>query len=180
MNPCIDLSFRRMHTLESGRQNFFPNEESSSTFNSATHVYTHDSLIEESSLFLPFYTSLLSVLFIVLSVRTLLLRRKLQVAVGDGGHRILQRAIRAHSNFIEYVPLSILLIFFAQGVTRNSIWTHVLCVTLLLGRILHAYGVSQVKEKFIFRISGIAFTFTVMAVAIFKIWWMLIIGVIYF
>jgi uncharacterized membrane protein YecN with MAPEG domain len=42
---------------------------------------------------------------------------------------------------------------------------HALGAALLLGRALHAYGVSQSKEKLIFRQAGMVSTFTVMLVA---------------
>ena len=47
----------------------------------------------------PFYAALLGMLFFVLSVRTLRLRRKLQIAIGDAGNQQLLRAMRIHSNF---------------------------------------------------------------------------------
>ena len=51
-----------------------------------------------------FYSALLALLFCALSLRTLLLRRKLRVAVGDAGNLQLLRAMRVHANFAEYVP----------------------------------------------------------------------------
>jgi hypothetical protein len=47
----------------------------------------------------PFYAALLGMLFFVLSVGTLRLRRKLQIAIGDAGNQQLLRAMRIHSNF---------------------------------------------------------------------------------
>jgi uncharacterized membrane protein YecN with MAPEG domain len=47
----------------------------------------------------PFYAALLGMLFFVLSVRTLRLRRKLQIAIGDAGNQQLLCAMRIHSNF---------------------------------------------------------------------------------
>ncbi len=44
-------------------------------------------------------TPLLGMLFFVLSVRPLRLRRKLQIAIGDADNQQLLRAMRIHSNF---------------------------------------------------------------------------------
>ncbi len=44
----------------------------------------------------PFYAALLGLLFFALSVRTLRLRRKLRIDMGDGGNEQLLRAVRVH------------------------------------------------------------------------------------
>ncbi|CAG8637752.1 14851_t:CDS:2, partial [Funneliformis caledonium] len=52
--------------------------------------------------------------------------------------RHFQRNNRAHGNFAENVPLSLLLLFFIE--VNNYIspfWLHVACGNLLLGRIIH-------------------------------------------
>jgi uncharacterized protein len=43
----------------------------------------------------------------------------------------------------------------------SNVWIHFVCIALLVGRISHAYGVSQVQEKFIYRVIGMALTFMV-------------------
>jgi uncharacterized protein len=109
----------------------------------------------------PLYAAIFGLMFVGLSVRTLLLRRKLVVAIGTGDNQVLARAIRVHSNFAEYVPLALILIFFLETQGWTGIWIHLVCSILLVGRISHAYGVSQVKEKLIFRVIGMASTFMV-------------------
>ena len=89
----------------------------------------------------PLYAAILGLLFVVLSVRTLRLRRNLKIALGDGEQPILMRAIRVHSNFAEYVPISLLLLFFLELQIGPTLLVHLLCVGLLAGRSVHAYGV---------------------------------------
>lgn len=108
----------------------------------------------------PIYTAIFGFVFVALSVRTLLLKRSLGVGIGDGDQPILARAVRVHSNFAEYVPLSLLLIYFLETQVKSSPWIHVLCSALLVGRITHAFGVSQVKENYRYRVIGMALTFT--------------------
>ena len=96
-----------------------------------------DSDLLTAALITPLYASLFGLLFVLLSVRTLLLRRRLKIAIGHGQQPSLARAARAHANFAEYVPL-----------------------TLLVGRLAHAYGVSQLDEDYRFRVFGMAMTFT--------------------
>ena len=109
----------------------------------------------------PIYAAIFGFVFVALSVRTILLRGRLGVAIGDGNQPILTRAVRAHSNFAEYVPLSLILIYFLELQAGASLWIHVLCIALLVGRITHAFGVSQVEENERYRVIGMAFTFTV-------------------
>ena len=109
----------------------------------------------------PIYAAILGFVFVALSVRTLLLRRRLKVAIGDGDQPILARAVRVHSNFAEYVPLSLILVYFLEIQSGTNLWIYVLCSALLIGRITHAFGVSRVEENYRYRVIGMALTFTV-------------------
>ena len=106
------------------------------------------------------YASILALMFVGLSIRTLGMRRRLKIAIGDAGNPAMLRAMRVHSNFAEYVPLSLLLILLAAGSGAHSMLLHFLGLTLLAGRISHAYGVSQSRENYRFRVAGMALTFT--------------------
>jgi uncharacterized membrane protein YecN with MAPEG domain len=107
----------------------------------------------------PFYAALLGLLFFALSVRTLRLRRKLRIDIGDAGNEQLLRAVRVHSNFAEYIPLTLLLAFLVEAGGAHYLFLHALCICLLLGRIAHAYGVSKIAEDYRFRVFGMAMTF---------------------
>jgi len=51
-----------------------------------------------------------------------------------------------------------------MGITR--VWVvHALCLLLLAGRAVHAYGLSQEKENFNLRVAGMASTFTTLLLA---------------
>jgi uncharacterized membrane protein YecN with MAPEG domain len=111
------------------------------------------------------YASILALLFVALSVRTLRMRRRLGIAIGDAGNQSMLRAVRVHSNFAEYVPLSVLLIYFVEASGANSLFVHILGLCLLAGRASHAYGVSHVKENYAFRVAGMAMTLTTLVAA---------------
>jgi uncharacterized membrane protein YecN with MAPEG domain len=114
---------------------------------------------------LPVYAAILGLFFIFLSFRIIRLRRTLKVAVGDAGHPELIRAIRAHANFAEYVPLCLFLIFLAEQQNSHLLVIHGLCLTLLTARLTHAYGVSHQKEDFRFRVTGMMMTFAAIAIS---------------
>jgi uncharacterized protein len=107
----------------------------------------------------PFYSGIFGLFFVALSVRTLLLRRKFGIAIGSNNQPLLERASRVHSNFAEYVPMTLLLIYFLELKMPSNIWIHFVCIALLVGRISHAYGVSQIQEKLIYRVIGMTLTF---------------------
>lgn len=111
---------------------------------------------------LPIYASLLAIIFVALSVRTLRLRRSLKIAIGDGGDKRMLRAMRVHSNFAEYVPYALLMIYLAEVNGAPSILIHALGLSLLIGRLSHAFGVSRDHEQFQYRVAGMALTFTVL------------------
>lgn len=113
----------------------------------------------------PFYAALFALLFFALSVRTIRLRRRHQVAVGDAGNAELLRAMRVHSNFAEYVPLTLLLIFMLEIDRASLLIVHLLCATLLIGRLSHAYGVRKVEEDYRFRVFGMSATFAALLTA---------------
>jgi uncharacterized protein len=109
---------------------------------------------------LPLYAALLAILFFVLSARTGNLRRRLKIAVGDAGNIKLLRAMRVHANFAEYVPICLLLVLMVEMQGASNWVVHTLGASLLIGRIFHAYGVSQVRENLMFRVIGMALTVT--------------------
>ena len=110
----------------------------------------------------PIYASLLTFLFVVLSVRVIGFRRIARVALGDGGDLNLMRRIRVQANFAEYVPLALLLLALAE-LQRSPAWTiHLLGLLLVAGRIIHAYGVGPDPEARYCRVLGMAMTFAVL------------------
>ncbi len=107
------------------------------------------------------YASLLAFLFVALSIRTIRLRRSLKIGVGDAGNTKMLRGMRVHSNFAEYTSFSLLLIYLVEISAGYPFFVHSLGLIFLTGRLSHAYGVSQEKENFKFRVAGMAMTFTV-------------------
>ncbi|TLX48545.1 glutathione metabolism protein [Pseudoalteromonas phenolica] len=117
----------------------------------------------------PIYVALLALLFLFLSFKTIKVRKKLQIGVGTGDNPELLRAMRVHANFSEYVPISLILILSVELLKGHFILVHGLGAALLIGRVLHAYGVSQTKENLKFRVSGMLLTFSTMLVSIVSI-----------
>jgi len=117
----------------------------------------------------PIYVALLAILFLFLSFKTIKVRKRLQIGVGTGDNPELLRAMRVHANFSEYVPITLILILSVELLKGHFILVHGLGAALLIGRVLHAYGVSQSKENLKFRVSGMLLTFATMLVSIISI-----------
>ena len=108
------------------------------------------------------YAALLALMFVVLSIKVIGKRRQFQIGIGTNGEALLERAVRVHANFAEYVPLALVLMFLAEYSGLAPLYLHILGLTLLLGRLSHAYGVQQLKEPLKFRVFGMLLTFSVL------------------
>ncbi len=108
----------------------------------------------------PIYAALLALLFVTLSVRTLRMRRELRIPIGDAGNPRMLRAMRAHANCAEYVPLGLILMFLVETQGAHALLVHGIGMALATGRLLHACGVSREKETYRHRVAGMALTFT--------------------
>ena len=111
------------------------------------------------------YAALLCLLYLYLTFRVITLRRKYRVVLGDQQQPELNRAIRAHANFAEYVPFCVLLLFLLEMKNAPHLLLQGLGLALLLGRILHAYAISQLKEPLKFRVAGMLLTLMAMLIA---------------
>ena len=110
------------------------------------------------------YAGLLTVLFLVLSFRVIGVRRGQRVEIGDGGDKELLRRTRVHGNFAEYAPLALVLMGLAESM-KAAPWTlHLVGIALLLGRVAHAYGLSQTPHVLPLRVGGMVLTFTALSV----------------
>ena len=71
------------------------------------------------------------------------------------------RAMRVHSNFAEYAPFTLFMIYLVEINGASPLLVHALGVSLLIGRLSHAFGVSRHNEQYQYRVAGMALTFTV-------------------
>lgn len=117
----------------------------------------------------PVYAALLTLLFVALSVRTLRLRRRLQVGIGTGDSDKLLRATRVHANFAEYAPLGLLLALMVELMGGTAPLIHAVGLCLLAGRLCHAFGVAQLQENYLYRVLGMSLTFTSLVTSAFAL-----------
>jgi uncharacterized membrane protein YecN with MAPEG domain len=111
------------------------------------------------------YAGLLGLLFLVLCWRVVDQRRKGRVGLGSGGNPELERAIRVHGNFAEYVPFFLVLLLVAELGGAAAWVLHALGGVFLLSRIGHAYGLSSSGGTSRGRFFGTLFTWIALLLA---------------
>ena len=110
----------------------------------------------------PLYAGLLTIWFVILSVRVVNVRRR-GIVFGDNGDTSVTRVVRAQANFAEYVPLALLMMGFLEA-SRYSIYVlHLLGVILIVARLLHGFALSFGYSRF-GRAAGTALTFIVLLI----------------
>ena len=112
----------------------------------------------------PFYAGLLGLIFVALSWRVIAMRRSAGVSLGDGGNKALLRRQRAHGNFAEYAPITLILIAFAEIMGAWTWWVHALNLALLGGRSAHAWALSG-PPNVPARVGGMSVTFGALILA---------------
>lgn len=100
------------------------------------------------------YALPLAALSLVLWFRVTKMRSRLKVSIGDGGHPELHERIRQHGNFIEWVPLVLLLMVLAEGNRAGATWLHVAGALLLAGRLMHPFGLKVAQPSHPMRIAS--------------------------
>ena len=111
----------------------------------------------------PIYAGLLALLYLALSARVVQMRGKGMPSLGDGGIEALQRRIRGHANFAEYVPLLLLLMGILELGQLPAPWLHAIGATLLVARLLHGYALSFSMYFKFGRFWGTLLTFVLLA-----------------
>ncbi|KZZ75338.1 hypothetical protein A3765_25045, partial [Oleiphilus sp. HI0130] len=80
-------------------------------------------------------------------------------------------AIRAHANALENVPLALLLLLMLELNHLNPILTNILGSMLVLGRVMHAWGLSRVDGLSTGRFYGTILTWlSILGMAVLNIW----------
>ncbi|MEM5480876.1 MAPEG family protein [Pseudoalteromonas fuliginea] len=111
------------------------------------------------------YAALLALFYIYLSFNVIKVRRAEQISLGDNGNATLQRAVRAHANFMEYVPIALILLFLAEYQGLASHYCNILGGALLIGRVFQNIGIVEKNLKY--RQIGTIATFLVIIVSAF-------------
>ncbi|MDR7194129.1 MAPEG family protein [Luteimonas terrae] len=115
--------------------------------------------------------SLHVLLYLVLTIRVVMHRNVHKIGIGTGGDEALSRKVRVHANFVEYVPLGLLLLALLELAAINTALLWTFGIALLVARVLHAIGLGGSAGYSFGRATGALLTFaTLLAMAGFGIW----------
>jgi uncharacterized membrane protein YecN with MAPEG domain len=121
----------------------------------------------------PLFAAVLGLVYVALSFYVIGFRRRTMTSLGaQEGNADMLKAIRAHANFAEYVPLALILLWFVESIVfAPALYVLVLCTALLVGRALHIVGILNGTKYIRFRQIGMVLTFLVIIVSSLRIVW---------
>ena len=112
----------------------------------------------------PLFAALFGVFYFLLSLNVVRFRLSKQVSLGDGNDKNVERAVRIHANFIEYVPLLLLLFYFYEIITLSSTLVLFLASGLFMARVFHVIGMLKPRQWMVLRQLGALITFSVLLI----------------
>lgn len=113
----------------------------------------------------PIYAGLLALLFLALSARVIRHRQTALISVGSKDDLVLLTKMRVQANWAEYAPIGIILLVMAELQGAPDWAVHVLGAMLLIGRVIHAVGMSRTPQRFTLRVMGMLLTLAMIALA---------------
>ena len=105
----------------------------------------------------PVYIAILGLLFIAFTMRVGLYRGKTKIFIGTGDDPEMVRRMRGQANFIETVPIALFLLIVMEVLGASDTWLHILGLALVLGRIAHYLGLTEMGPQ-VFRVIGMVAT----------------------
>jgi uncharacterized membrane protein YecN with MAPEG domain len=111
-----------------------------------------------------FYTGFFGVFYFLLSVNVI---RNRWLEKKGLGHDVnpksgLFKAVRIHGNFMEYVPLLLLLMALDEMTIRGGTYLHAIGISLFMARLFHYFGISKTHLVSWQRSAGVCITFLVL------------------
>ena len=112
------------------------------------------------------YANLLGIVLLVLTIRVVyLLRAKADIIYGDGGIAEHTTVLRAQMNFIEYIPLALILMAMLEFNGAGAGLLHGLGITLVAARIVHPFGLHLSRSRMPGHFFGAGVTWLMIIVA---------------
>jgi uncharacterized membrane protein YecN with MAPEG domain len=92
-----------------------------------------------------FYAAIFALFALYLSARAGLYRSKAGVSIlfGEPVDQVLAERVRVHQNFLEYVPMAIIMMGLLEASGGSAVYLHAMGVLLLAFRIAHRIGLKH-------------------------------------
>ena len=100
------------------------------------------------------YASALTIIVFVLAQLVIRARGKTKIMLGDVGDPRLLEASRRQMNFVENVPMALILMMLAEASGTPAMWLHIAGGVLVVARLAHPFGISVARPAHPLRIGG--------------------------
>lgn len=107
------------------------------------------------------YAALLAIFLVILGGLVVRTRIKERIGLGDGNNQAMLAAIRIHANAVENIPIALLLMFLLEINGGGDFALHVYGEALIVGRLMHAFGMFQKRNVNRWRQLGMVLTWLV-------------------
>ncbi len=111
------------------------------------------------------YAALLALVGIALQQLAGRERLRAGVSLGDAGDPALLTAMRRQSNFVEQVPMALILLLVLELNGLSALWLHALGLVLVAARVIHPFGLEAGNLQRLPRLVGAVGTLAVVLVA---------------
>ena len=114
------------------------------------------------------FAAVLALIYVALSMYVVRLRTRARQAIGTGNDPLLERAVRAHANFAEYTPITLILLWLMLSLSLPHILVSILAFWFTFARLLHAYSILVAEPRFHnyrYRMAAMISTFSVLTIA---------------
>ena len=101
-------------------------------------------------------------MFLALSLRVIVYRRKNRISLGHHNDNSLLKRMRAQANFAEYAPYGLVLLALIELSGAPGVALHVLGGMLFAGRALHGWGFSASPPIMNARVLGTVLTLSML------------------
>ncbi|MGB3728229.1 MAG: MAPEG family protein [Thermodesulfobacteriota bacterium] len=122
------------------------------------------------------YAGVLAIFALVLSARAGGFRGKSGISVlyGDPKNMELAERVRVHQNFLEYIPMAIIIMGLIEANGGGSTFVHSMGIVLIISRIAHAVGLKHDNMAHPGRTIGAGGTALMTLVAAVYLLWMVV------
>jgi hypothetical protein len=108
----------------------------------------------------PPVVSALTAGVLIITQMTLLLsvvgtRRRVRQSLGEAGDPALTRAVRRHGNFAENAAIFVVSLALLELLGASRVYVVAAAALFVIGRILHAIGLSQANTVNLWRVTGV-------------------------
>ncbi len=104
------------------------------------------------------YAAILMVIVFVLTALVIRLRAKTTISLGDKGDDRLLEASRRQMNFVENVPIALILMMLAEAGGASAMVLNIAGVVLVLARLFHPFGITVTRGNHPVRIATVVAT----------------------